>query len=101
MQTFALDDLATLVVGLAALLLGTSANARAGWLARLDVPAPVIGGLLVAAVVWAIRSWFGVEIVFGSTLTDVFLLLFFTTVGLSAKLAALRPGSARRLGTLS
>lgn len=92
MQSLTLDDLTTLVVGLAALIFGTSLNKRVGWMSRLNVPAPVIGGLVVAALIAGIRTWFDLEILFGSKLTDVFLLVFFTTVGLSAKFAALKAG---------
>lgn len=92
MQTFTLNDLQTLVIGLAALLLASSVNKRIPGLNKTNIPVPVLGGLFVALLMALIRSWFQVEITFSSTLTDIFLLVFFTTVGLSAKLSALIAG---------
>jgi ESS family glutamate:Na+ symporter len=91
-QTVGLDVLPTLVIGLAALIGGTQLNQRVAWLGRINLPAPVIGGLFVALLIAAIRAAFGVEILVASELTDVLLLVFFTTVGLSAKLSALKAG---------
>jgi ESS family glutamate:Na+ symporter len=91
-QALTLDDLPTLVIGLAALIGGTQLNQRIAWLGRINLPAPVIGGLSVASLVAAIRAAFDVEVLFASELTDVLLLIFFTTVGLSAKLSTLKAG---------
>lgn len=92
MESVQLSDLQTLVIGLAALIAGTRLMKALPWLGNLNVPAPVLGGVLVAVLVAAIRGWFDVEVLFASKLTDVLLLVFFTTVGLSAKLSALLQG---------
>jgi len=92
MQNLAIADLPTLVISLAALLVGIRLTKRIGWLAKMNLPAAVVGGVLVAIGTALARTWFQVEIVFASTLTDIFLLVFFTTVGLSAKLSALKAG---------
>jgi ESS family glutamate:Na+ symporter len=91
-QNLNLDDLPTLVIGLAALIFGSALNKRVAWLGKVNLPAPVLGGVAVAAVIAATRAWFDVEIHFATTLTDIFLLVFFTTVGLSAKFSALKAG---------
>jgi ESS family glutamate:Na+ symporter len=91
-QTLGLDDLPTLVIGLAALIVGKQLSERVAWLGRINLPAPVIGGLSVASLIAAIRAAFDVEVLFASELTDVLLLVFFTTVGLSAKLSTLKAG---------
>ena len=87
-----LNELQTLTVGLLALVVAGVITQHVPFLARLNVPTPVIGGLLVAVVVGAIYRNSGISIQFGSNLTDFFLLMFFTTVGLSAKLSALKAG---------
>lgn len=92
MSTIPLDDLQTFVISLAALLFVTKLNAWVPWLSRSNVPSPVIAGVLVSVAAAAVRSFFGVEVQFASALTDMLLLVFFTTVGLSAKLSALKAG---------
>lgn len=92
MQTTTLNDLQTLVLGLTALLVGMQLAKSWSLLGKLNIPTPVVGGVIVAVLVALIREFFGLEVLFSSTLTDLFLLVFFTTVGLSAKLSALRQG---------
>jgi glutamate:Na+ symporter, ESS family len=87
-----LSDLETLAVGLFALVVAGAILRHAPMLARLNVPTPVIGGLLVATLAALFYRFTGRSIQFASGLTDFFLLAFFTTVGLSAKLAALKAG---------
>ncbi|MGH7380815.1 MAG: sodium/glutamate symporter [Candidatus Methylomirabilales bacterium] len=92
MQTLALSELHTFVVGLVALSLGTALSRRVGLLERLNIPNPVVGGVLVSLGVAALRAFGGVEVRFASGLSDLLLLVFFTTVGLSAKFSALMAG---------
>ena len=61
-------------------------------LARYNVPAPVIGGLVVALGILAARQW-GVEPVrFDTTLQTPLMVAFFTTIGFGASLSLLRAG---------
>lgn len=91
-QSFPISDLGTFAVGLGALALGHSLCRRLGLLQRLDIPSPVVGGVLVATAVALLRAFTGWELQFASRLSEFLLLMFFTTVGLSAKLSALRTG---------
>lgn len=91
-MTIALSDLETLVVGLLALVVTTAIGGRVPWLARLNVPMAVLGGVLVAIVVALLRHYADASILFATGLTDFFLLVFFTTVGLSAKFSTLKAG---------
>ncbi len=61
-------------------------------LRRLDLPYAVIGAVIVAIVVLPAHLVLRVDIVFADRLRDLLLLIFFTTIGLSAKLGALRQG---------
>ena len=79
-------------VGLSALLLATAIARRVPLLARLNVPTAVIGGVLVAVFVALLHQFSGTTVQFASRLTDFLLLVFFTTVGLSAKFSALKRG---------
>ena len=53
---------------------------------------PVIAGVSVALMVGLLHHFGGVSIQFSSQLTNFLLLVFFTTIGLSAKFSALRAG---------
>src|SRR5688572_6146940 len=92
MTTITLSDLETLAVGLFALVVATAIVRRVSFLARLNVPIPVLGGLLVAIIVALLHRFSATSIQFAGELTSFFLLVFFTTVGLSAKFSALKAG---------
>ena len=92
MTTIALSDLQTLAVGLLALVVATAIVRRVSFLSRLNVPVPVLGGLLVAIIAAQVHRFGATTIQFAGELTSFFLLVFFTTVGLSAKFSALKAG---------
>jgi len=87
-----LTEAQTLAVGLFALVVAGAITRYVPFLSRLNVPVPVIGGLLVAVAVSLIYRYSGISIQFAGKLTEFFLLMFFTTVGLSAKLSSLKAG---------
>ena len=93
MQPIALNELWTLVVALLTIALGTRVIARVPLLARYSIPPAVVGGFLVAVLLLVLQlsGWrFG----FGTQTRSALLLVFFTTLGLSARLSALRGGGA-------
>jgi ESS family glutamate:Na+ symporter len=90
--TIALSDLETFAVGLFALVVATAIAHRIPLLRRINVPIPVVGGILVAILTALLYRFGGTSIQFAKGLTDFFLLVFFTTVGLSAKFSALKAG---------
>jgi ESS family glutamate:Na+ symporter len=92
MPSIGLSELHTFIIGLVALSLGTELCRRVGVLERLNIPTPVVGGVLISLGVAALRAFGGVEVRFASGLADFLLLVFFTTIGLSAKLSALKAG---------
>ena len=92
MMTIPLSELETLAVGLFGLVVANAIARRVPMLARLSVPIAVIGGLLIAVVATLLYKLSGTSIQFAKGLTDFFLLVFFTTVGLSAKFSALKAG---------
>ena len=89
---FELGELPTLIVGILALLLGRCIRRSAPILRRIDVPDAVVGATIVAVLCLLAELSAGVQITFGTELRDILLLVFFTTIGLSAKLGALRNG---------
>ena len=86
------SELLTLVVGLIALFVGGRIRRAVPFLRRIDMPNAVVGAMIVAILVLLGQVWLGTEIVFGERLRDFLLLVFFTTIGLSAKFSALKAG---------
>ena len=91
MQEIALNELWTLVVALLTIALGTLVLARVPLLARYSIPPAVVGGFLVAILLLGLQV-FGWRFGFGTQTRSALLLVFFTTLGLSARLGALRGG---------
>jgi ESS family glutamate:Na+ symporter len=85
-------ELLTLIIGIVALLLGRYIRQSVPVLKRMDMPDAVVGATIVAVLCLIAELLSGVQIKFGSELRDILLLTFFTTIGLSAKLGALRNG---------
>ena len=93
MQAIVLNELWTLVVALLTIALGTRVIAWVPTLARYSIPPAVVGGFLVALLLLGLQlaGWrFG----FGTQARGALLLVFFTTLGLSARFSALRGGGA-------
>lgn len=84
--------IATLALGGVALLAGQWLRTRVPALARWHVPPPVIGGLLVAALVLAARERTGAVIAFDTTLQTPLMVALFTTIGFGASVRLLRVG---------
>jgi sodium--glutamate symport carrier gltS len=66
------------------------------FLERLNVPTALIGGVLVAVVAALLHQFGGTSVQFATRLTDFFLLLFFTTVGLPSRRPKARHGDSKR-----
>jgi glutamate:Na+ symporter, ESS family len=93
MHHIALNELWTLVVALLTIGLGSGVIARMPVLARYSIPPAVVGGFLVAVVLLVLQP-LGWKFSFGTLTRSALLLVFFTTLGLSARLSALRGGGA-------
>lgn len=87
-----LDFYSTLVAASLVLLLGRWLVARIGFLRVYSIPEPVAGGLLVAALLLALRALADVEVRFDTSLQTPLMLAFFATIGLNADFASLKRG---------
>lgn len=89
---FQLDFYSTLVAASLVLLLGRWLVARIGFLRAYSIPEPVVGGLLVAALLLLLRALTDVEVRFDASLQAPLMLAFFATIGLNADFASLKKG---------
>jgi ESS family glutamate:Na+ symporter len=93
MHDIAINELWTLVAALLTIALGTAVLAWVPVLARYSIPPAVVGGFLVA-VLLLLAQHLGWRFGFGTQTRSALLLVFFTTLGLSARLRALSGGGA-------
>jgi len=91
-QELVLNELHTVIIGLVALGAGATIMYKVPGMKRLGLPISVVGGVLVALLVAVLRSRTGLEVEFATHTRDALLLVFFTTVGLSAKISSLKSG---------
>jgi ESS family glutamate:Na+ symporter len=87
----------TILVAIVVFFAGRLLVARVGWLGRFSVPAPVVGGVVIAIVLAVADGFAGVRVSFDMSLKDTLLLIFFTTVGLAADARMLVKGGPRLL----
>lgn len=91
-MTLALDQVTTIFLSIALLVLGTYLVKKLGFLNKFCIPAPVVGGLLFAVFATIAKSlgWF--EITLDTSLQGIFMLTFFTTIGLGASFKLVKLG---------
>ena len=97
MTPIQLDLLSTILVAFVVLFGGRALIQRSALLARFSIPAPVVGGVITAVLLFALDVWGGIRIGFDMALRDNLLLMFFTTVGLSADARMLVRGGPKLL----
>ena len=87
-----LDMIQTAGIGALALIVGMVLTRHVGFLQKFCVPSPVSGGLIFSLLTLALYGWFDIEVSFDSTLEDVFMLAFFTSVGFQSDLKVVKRG---------
>ncbi len=99
MPQIQLPDFIAITFGLITYLLGEGINNRVPVLRRFNIPDPVTGGLLVALGFFALQRLGVAEVSFDTHSRDILLLIFFTGIGLNARIADLLKGG-KPLGIL-
>ncbi|MEM6673326.1 MAG: sodium/glutamate symporter [Planctomycetota bacterium] len=99
MAVLAVDGRATVVVAIVVLFVGKWLNRHVRLLRTYNISEPVTGGLLASCLFGLGHGLFEVDLAFDLALRDELLIMFFTTVGLSARLQTLLKGG-RQLAVL-
>ena len=94
-MTVELDLIHTILVSMVVLFAGRALVAHVGVLQRFSIPAPVVGGGLVAILLAFADGLGGLKFAFNLALKDSLLLMFFTTVGLAADARMLAKGGMK------
>jgi ESS family glutamate:Na+ symporter len=87
-----LDFVNTLAAAGLVLFAGYAIQRRVGVLSRFNIPAPVVGGLLVALAITLLRASGQQPVAFDTTLQAPMMIAFFTSIGFGASLPLLRAG---------
>ena len=98
-EPFLIKPVDTLIIAIGVLALGGFITRRVSFLERYAIPTAVTGGLIVSLAVLIIVRFGGPAIEFDLLLRDIFLLAFFSTIGLNAKISRLKAGG-KTLGML-
>ncbi len=93
--TVTLNSLHVLALAALGVALGEWLRARLDLLRRLSIPAPVAGGLIYAVLTLGLRGRVNFEM--DMSLRDLFMIAFFTTVGLGASWRLIRRGGPQLL----
>ena len=89
---WAFNSYYTLIAATIVLLVGKLMVTRIKFLQNFNIPEPVAGGLLAALILFALHYFYGASFKFEKSLQDAFMLMFFTSIGLSADFSRLRAG---------
>ena len=96
-MTWSLDFIQTTAVGAIALFLGVAVLRRVPVLRRYNIPAAVVGGLVIALLVTMSREFSLATVKFDTTLQAPLMTAFFTSIGLSASVGLLKAGTRQAL----
>ena len=86
------DSRQTVIIAIVVLLLGKMLKSKVAFFEKYNIPEPVIGGILASFIFSSFYFASDTVISFSLGQRDVLLVVFFTCVGLSAKLSTLRRG---------
>jgi glutamate:Na+ symporter, ESS family len=86
-----LDLLQTLTLAAVVYFVGIQLKRHIGWVDRLNIPAPVVGGLLFTSLVMIARTQ-GATLALDTSAQSTLSVAFFTSIGMGASLALLRRG---------
>ena len=92
MESIQLDMIQSAGIGALALIVGMVLTRKVGFLQKFCIPSPVSGGIIFSLFTLILYGWFDVEVSFDNTLSDVFMLAFFTSVGFQSDLKVIKQG---------
>ncbi|MEW9503212.1 sodium/glutamate symporter [Jeotgalibacillus marinus] len=91
-MTLEINQITTLFLAVAVFIIGSYLNKKIPLLNKYCIPAPVVGGLLFAFTVTALKGFDLLTITLDTSLQELFMIAFFTTVGLGASFTLLKLG---------
>ena len=90
--TWQINGYYTLIIATIVLLFGRYLVRKYRFLQDFNIPEPVAGGLVAAVIIYALYLFNHVSFVFDKSLREAFMLVFFSSIGLSADFSRLKAG---------
>ncbi|MDR1138046.1 MAG: sodium/glutamate symporter, partial [Synergistaceae bacterium] len=90
------DMIQTVAFAIFVLFAGSFFQKRISVLSKYNIPVPVIGGLIFSFLNWGLQSR-GIGLKFDTTLQNVFMITFFTSIGMGASVKFIKEGGAELL----
>lgn len=91
-MTITLNAITTVLLAFIVYFIGEILIKKMDFLYRFAIPAPVIGGLLFALIAWFLSSFDILTFKMNTEFQTLFMLAFFTTIGLGASFALIKLG---------
>ena len=91
-MNYQFDAFMTIVAAVAVLLVGYVFVNKVSILKKYNIPEPVAGGLVAAVINYILFKSSNITVNFDTNIQQIFMLMFFTSVGLSASLVKLKEG---------
>ncbi|MBP3194232.1 MAG: sodium/glutamate symporter [Cardiobacteriaceae bacterium] len=95
-----LDFYATLLALVGVLLLGRFIISKSEFLSYYNIPEPVVGGIIVAVILFCLSKFGDISFGFESAMKDPLLLSFYSSIGLSADFSSFKKGGRVLIGFL-
>ena len=92
MTEFTLDPVRVLSLSIVVLWLGKAIERRLAFLSQNNIPSAVSGGIVCSVIVALLAVFADVRVNFDLEMRDTLLLIFFSTLGLTAKFSQLAAG---------
>ncbi|MEM1132458.1 MAG: sodium/glutamate symporter [Pseudomonadota bacterium] len=86
------DSFVSLTIGIIVLFIGIRITGRSQFLQKYNIPEAVTGGIFASLTSLILYSAAGIEITYDLYVRDIFLIYFFTTIGINARFAQLLAG---------
>jgi len=90
--TWQINGYYTLIIATIVLLFGRYLVRKYRFLQDFNIPEPIAGGLVAAVIIYALYLFNHVSFAFDKSLREAFMLVFFTSIGLSADFSRLKAG---------
>ena len=92
LTTWQINGYYTLIIATIVLLFGRYLVRKYRFLQDFNIPEPIAGGLVAAVIIYALYLFNHVSFAFDKSLREAFMLVFFTSIGLSADFSRLKAG---------
>ncbi|EDQ01390.1 sodium/glutamate symporter [Shewanella benthica] len=91
---YSIGELESFLVAILVLFIGHSVNRHVAFFRKYNIPEPIVGGLIVAAII-TVLHFNNISLEFTLSMQNTLMLMFFSTVGLAASYKLLLKGGSK------